>query len=106
MVSMLILLKIIKIKIIFPIKYIMTKNLELDENAQLVLLLKFILTVKNIKKQNLKMKELTIELDNLNIELNHIKESLTSTKLNDNQILSLDEDYNVQISRLKDSEIA
>lgn len=84
----------------------MTKNLELDENAQLVLLLKFILTVKNIKKQNLKMKELTIELDNLNIELNHIKESLTSTKLNDNQILSLDEDYNVQISRLKDSEIA
>ena len=76
----------------------MENKSELDENTELVLLLKYIITLKNIKKSDLKIKDLGIELDNLQTELNHIKEILTTTKLNNSQQISLDNNNNLKIS--------
>ena len=69
-----------------------------SENTQLLLLLKYLISIQNIKKYNHRIKDLTIELDNLQIELDHIKQELTSTKITENQIISLDKDNKLKIS--------
>ena len=69
-----------------------------DEITQMILLLKYMITLKNIKNSKLKMKDLNIELENLQIELNHITQILTENKLNNGQKISLDESNNIIIS--------
>lgn len=79
----------------------MANQKSLDENTQLVLLLKYMLTLKNIKNSEIKMKDLNIELENLQNELNHIRSILT-TKIINGQQISLDESNNIKISWTKD----
>ena len=72
-----------------------------DENTQLILLLKYMITLKNIKNSKLKINDLNIELENLQNELNEYKLILTSHLIN-GQKISLDESNNIKISWIND----
>ena len=74
-----------------------------DENTQLLLLLKYMINLKNIANSKLKMKDLNIELENLQNELNETRSTLTTELINGQQI-SLDESNNIIINWTKDSD--
>ena len=67
-----------------------------DENTQLILLLKYMITLKNINTLKLRMSDLDIELKNLQDELNEMRSILTTHIIN-KQSISLDESYNIKI---------
>lgn len=74
----------------------MTKK-DLNEYTELALLLKYIITLKNIKDSKLNIHELNIELENLQIELNEIR-SLLTTKIINGQKITLDKNYNIELN--------
>ena len=68
-----------------------------DESTQLILLLKYMITLKNIKTLNLRMTNLDIELQNLQNDLDTTRKILTTNIIN-GQKISLDEFNNINIS--------
>ena len=71
-----------------------------ESNTQLILLLKYMITLKNIKNSKMRLKDLNIELENLQNELDETKDLLT-TQLINGQRISLDELNNIKISWIK-----
>ena len=67
-----------------------------DESTQLILLLKYMITLKNIKTLKLRMTDLDIELQNLQNDLDAAREILTTSTIN-GQKISLDEFNNINI---------
>ena len=67
------------------------------ETIQLSLLLKYMINLKNIANSKLKMKDLNIELENLQNELNETRLKLTTKSIN-GQHISLDEYNNIIIN--------
>ena len=53
-----------------------------DESTQLILLLKYMITLKNIKNLKLRMTDLDIELQNLQNDLDATREILTTSIIN------------------------
>ena len=72
-----------------------------DESTQLILLLKYMITLKNIKTLKLRMTDLDIELQNLQNDLDSTREILTTSIIN-RQKISLDEFNNINISSIND----
>ena len=72
-----------------------------DESTQLILLLKYMITLKNIKTLKLRMTDLDIELQNLQNDLDATREILTTSIIN-GQKISLDEFNNINISSTND----
>ena len=81
----------------------MTNQDQNYETTQLLLLLKYMINLKNIANSKLKMKDLNIELENLQNELNETRLTLTTELINGQQI-SLDEFNNIIINWTKDSD--
>ena len=71
-----------------------------NENTQLILLLKYMITLNNIKTLKLRMTDLEIEIHNLQDELNKTKSILTTHTIN-GQYISLDESNNIIINQKK-----
>ena len=71
-----------------------------DENNQLILLLKYMITLKNIKMLKLRMTDLDIEIQNLQNDLDEARSILTTNIIN-GQRISLDESNNIKISQIK-----
>ena len=72
-----------------------------DESTQLIILLKYMITLKNIKNLKLRIKDLNIELENLQNDLDAIRETLTTCIIN-GQKISLDDSNNINISSTND----
>ena len=72
-----------------------------DESTQLILLLKYMITLKNIKTLKLRMTDLDIELQNLQNDLDATREILTTSIIN-RQKISLDKFNNINISSIND----